>query len=343
MNQPYQSVQWKDGTCVLLDQRRLPSSLTHVHCETVDAVVEGIRTLTVRGAPAIGIAGAYGAALALGESNDEGQFVTGLARLGAARPTAVNLSWALNRSRARWEQEGKPFGPAGVDCLVQEAHCIVEEEVRSNVEMARLGADRIDGRGVAITYCNTGPLATAGVGTALGVLIEAHRQGKIEEVLVPETRPLLQGMRLTAWELAQHDIPFRVICDNQIPQAMARQRVVVAAVGADRVAANGDAANKIGTYGLAVLAHTHDCPFFVVAPSSTFDLSLPTGAQIPIEERAPAEVLGILGDNAHPNPVAVGNPAFDVTPAKWITALVCERGVIQPPNADTVAEVVQRR
>ena len=318
-------------TLVLLDQTKLPGSVEEIVCRTVEDVFGAIVRLSVRGAPAIGCAAAYGVVVGFDESGDAAAAID---RLAASRPTAVNLFWALDRVRRVLEAS-----PADVrDALLSEARAIEVEDREMCAAMGRHGADLLPDAGGILTHCNAGALATAGDGTALSVLFEAHRRGKAIRVFADETRPLLQGARLTAWECQQRGVPVTVLCDNAAAAAMAAGKIAAVVVGSDRVAANGDAANKIGTYGVACLAARHGIPFYVVAPSSTFDLSLASGGDIPIEQRAAAEVAEPFGSRTVPEGVDVWNPAFDVTPAALITALVTERGVVRDPSTQAVAD-----
>jgi methylthioribose-1-phosphate isomerase len=340
---PFRTIEWVGGAggfLRLLDQTLLPLQVSYRDCRNLEEVSQAIRSLCVRGAPAIGVAAAYG--LVLHMQSDNGactvqHFRLGAAALAKSRPTAVNLRWALDRLEQRLRAIGQNASDL-VDQLLEEAHRIAEEDRRMCEAMGRYGADLIaDGQGV-LTHCNTGALATAGAGTALAVLVAAAQQGKRLHVYADETRPLLQGARLTTWELQQLGIPVTLICDSMAAQVMKEKRVHLAIVGADRIAANGDTANKIGTYGVALLARAHEIPFFVVAPSSTFDLSLPDGKDIPIEQRDPREVTHGLGRQTAPDGISVYNPAFDVTPNNLITAIVTERGMIQPVNVETVRQ-----
>jgi methylthioribose-1-phosphate isomerase len=316
MLEPERIIRLEEDRVVLLDQRWLPDQEVELVCRSAGEVAEAIRTLAVRGAPAIGIAAAYGYALAAraGEDLDEAVRV-----LGAARPTAVNLAWALEEMR-HWHGD-----------LAERSRQIHREEVERCRRMAEHAAALLEPGTRALTHCNTGGLATGGYGTAVGALHTAWEQGLLAHVLVGETRPLLQGARLTAWELEAAGIPHTVIADAAAGLMMARGEVDTVLTGADRIAANGDAANKIGTYSLAVLAAHHGIPLYVVAPSSTVDLDTPTGAEIPIEERAGEEVTARF---------AARNPAFDVTPADLIAAIITERGVHRAPYADSLASVV---
>jgi methylthioribose-1-phosphate isomerase len=340
---PFRTIEWvggTDGLLRLLDQTLLPTQVHYRDCRTLDEVCEAIRSLCVRGAPAIGVTAAYGMVLHM--QTDNGgctvrNFKHASTRLANTRPTAVNLRWALERMQRRF----KAAVQEDIDCmdpLLDEARAIAEEDRQMCTAMGRNGAALIaDGQGV-LTHCNTGALATAGAGTALAVLAEAAAQGKHIHVYADETRPLLQGARLTAWELQQLGIPVTLICDSMAAQVMKEGRVQLVIVGADRIAANGDTANKIGTYGVALLARAHGIPFYVAAPSSTFDLSLPDGGGIPIEQRDPREVTHGLGRQTAPDGITVYNPAFDVTPHELIAGIVTEKAVIAPVNADTVRQ-----
>jgi methylthioribose-1-phosphate isomerase len=335
------AVEWVGGPggfLRLLDQTLLPTEVAYRDCRTLDEVCEAIRALRVRGAPAIGVAAAFALVLHMREDNGgcTGRFFQlGVTRLAQTRPTAVNLRWALDRM-ARRQRAAASLPADPLEQLLDEARAIAEEDRRMCEAMGEHGAPLIEeGRGV-LTHCNTGALATAGSGTALAVLAAAARQGKRFEVYADETRPLLQGARLTAWELRQLGIPVTLICDSMAAQVMKEGRVGLAIVGADRIAANGDTANKIGTYGVALLARAHGIPFYVAAPSSTFDRSLPDGSGIPIEQRDPREVTHGFGRQTAPDGVAVYNPAFDVTPHPLIAGIITERGLIRPVNADTV-------
>jgi methylthioribose-1-phosphate isomerase len=313
--QPEGILRLEAESVVLLDQRELPDRVTYLTCRSAAEVAEAIRTLAVRGAPAIGIAAAYGYALAAeqGENLDEAA-----ATLLASRPTAVNLAWAIREMR---DTDGG---------LAERARALHREEVERCRRMADHAAALLTPGTRALTHCNTGGLATGGIGTALGALRAAWTQGLLEHVFVDETRPLLQGSRLTAWELERAGIPHTVIADSAAGAMMARGEVSAVLTGADRIAGNGDTANKIGTYALAVLAAHHGLPFYVVAPTSTVDLATPTGAEIPIEERDAAELTGRF---------PARNPAFDVTPGGLVTAVVTELGVHQPPYELSLARV----
>jgi methylthioribose-1-phosphate isomerase len=308
-------LRYEDRALMVLDQRRLPSEEVWLRCETPEEVAEAIRTLAVRGAPAIGIAAAYGYALAVARGEDPDEVA---ALLEAARPTAANLAWALREVRA-------------ADDPAERARALHAEEVERCRRMGEHAAGLVAPGSRALTHCNTGALATGGQGTALGALKEAWARGLLRHVFVDETRPLLQGSRLTAWELEASGIPHTVIADAAAGRLLARGGVECVFVGADRIAANGDTANKIGTYPLAVVAARHEVPFYVVAPTSTVDLSVASGSEIPIEERDAAEVSTRF---------AAWNPAFDVTPAELITAIVTEHGVHEAPYADSLGQVI---
>jgi len=345
------SLRWVDdegGRLEILDQTRLPGRLEWIGCRDVDAVVEAIRSLRVRGAPAIGIAGGYGLVVAAGEAVRDrlgpdaarAHVLSEAARLAAARPTAVNLRWAVDRGVAAIA--GLPPTATAADlraALLAEARAIHDEDRRLCQAIGRHGAAILP-PGDVLTHCNTGALATGGTGTALGVIAAAWDEGRRFRVFADETRPLLQGSRLTAWELVQRGIPVTVLVDAAAGHLLASGRVGAVIVGADRITAGGDTANKIGTYSLAILAAAHGVPFFVAAPSSTFDLAIETGLEIPIEERSAGEVLEPLGVRAAPAGVAAFNPAFDVTPARLIRAIVTERGVIAPVNRETILRIL---
>ena len=336
-----------DGHLVLLDQTRLPVEHVDHVCADLEAVWEAIRSLRVRGAPAIGIAAAYGVCVGVQGISDAdvgglySRLETVVKRLGASRPTAVNLFWALQRMRTCAEQlRGAGSAIQIRRALLQEAQAIHADDRQMCRAIGAHGAVLLsDGMGV-LTHCNAGGLATSDYGTALAVFFTAQEQGKQLEVYVDETRPLLQGARLTAWELTQRGIATTLICDSMAAQVMREKRVQAVVTGADRIAANGDTANKIGTYGLALLAAAHQIPFYVAAPTNTFDLTLSSGDDIPIEERDAREITHGFGKRTAPVDVAVYNPAFDVTPAALIQGLITERGVISPVNGAAIANLV---
>jgi methylthioribose-1-phosphate isomerase len=346
---PYRAVEWiggVDGHLRLLDQTLLPAQVEYRDCRTVEDVWEAIKMLRVRGAPAIGVAAAYGVVLGFQRCNSPfaDERVLGVsAYLRTSRPTAVNLFWALDRmERAAERATGGQYSVLSTE-LLSEAHRIHAEDAAMCRAIGEHGATLInDGDGI-LTHCNTGALATADYGTALACMFVAAEQGKRFQVFADETRPLLQGARLTTWELQQHSIPVTLICDSMAAQVMKEGRIQLVLVGADRIAANGDTANKIGTYGLAVLAKAHNIPFCVAAPSSTFDFSLPSGEGIPIEQRDPREVTHGFGKQTAPEGIGVYNPAFDVTPAGLIAGLITEKGLIQPVAAATIAQTLRSR
>ncbi len=326
---------WADGCLKLIDQRKLPSHLEVVECRTYKEVADAIRTMKVRGAPAIGATAAFGVALGALEHRHatREEFVSAMQiiskELAATRPTAVNLFWALDRM-------GLALGAAGcsgdaVPILVKEAQAIHREDVAMNRDIGKFGAEVVPCGARILTHCNAGAIATGGYGTALGVVRSAFAQGKVEMVYCDETRPLLQGARLTAWELVRDGVPATLIADSMAATLMAQGKIDLVLLGCDRMAANGDFANKIGTYGLAVLARQHGIPFYSVLPSSTIDLSIPDGSHIPIEERAPSELTHFAGVQTAPEGVAVYNPAFDVTPHHLLTGIITEKGVLYPP------------
>jgi methylthioribose-1-phosphate isomerase len=340
------SVQWVgdvEGCLRLLDQTRLPVEVQFIDCHDVDAVFEAIRSLRVRGAPAIGIAAAYGVCLGLRRvtaADWDRRFDEVVDYLARSRPTAVNLFWALGRMRDAARGSQAADVEERVKTLLAEARAIHAEDRAMCHSIGRFGAELLrDGQGV-LTHCNAGGLATAEYGTALAVFFAAQDAGKRLQVYADETRPLLQGARLTAWELKQRGIDVTLICDSMAAQVMREGRVEAVVVGADRIAANGDTANKIGTYGIAVLAAAHGIPFYVAAPTSTFDLSIADGSAIPIEQRAAEEVTHGFGKQTAPAGIRVYNPAFDVTPARLIKAIICERGVIEPVDEATICAKV---
>jgi len=336
-----------DGHLRLIDQTLLPGEFRQLDCRTVESVWEAIKVLRVRGAPAIGIAAAYGVVVGVQKSAaaDEESFFAELQRvvdyLASSRPTAVNLFWALDRMhRVALGLRGTQSPADILARLLAEARAVHEEDRQMCRAIGRYGAELIGPRQGILTHCNAGGLATADYGTALAVIFAAAEQGKQPRVYADETRPLLQGARLTAWELQQRSIDVTLICDSMAAQVMREGRVQAVIVGADRIAANGDTANKIGTYSVALLAAAHDIPFYVAAPSSTFDLSIADGTQIPIEQRDPREITHGFGRPTAPEGIKVYNPAFDVTPAKLIRAIICEKGLIEPVTTARIAEIV---
>ena len=331
------TIEWIDEKVRILDQSRLPQEVVYIECQDYRNVATAIKDLKIRGAPAIGIAAAMG--LALGAKTIRAhqpqdflkQFLSMCEVMAATRPTAVNLFWAIARMKKVVHQHTENNLRLLQDRLVQEAQKILQEDIQMNRAIGKFGADLIKNGNTILTHCNAGALATGGHGTALGVIRTAHDQGKRITVLVDETRPMLQGARLTAWELVQEKIPATLITDNMAGSLMKKGMVDLCIVGADRIAANGDAANKIGTYSVAVLAKHHRIPFYVAAPTSSIDFDLPTGDKIPIEERSPEEVTHVLGQTQiAPEGIGVANPAFDVTPAELITAIITEKGATPP-------------
>jgi methylthioribose-1-phosphate isomerase len=318
-------LRWDGNALFLLDQRLLPREEKWIACRTASEVADAIRTMVVRGAPAIGVSAAYGMALAAqqGENLDQAA-----ATLKGSRPTAVNLAWAVDRMLGRRDGD-----------LVAEAKAIDREDLESCRAIGRYGAALLGEQSTVLTHCNAGALATAGYGTALGVVRAAIESGKRVAVFADETRPYLQGARLTAWELQRDGIDVTLITDNMSGHFFQQGKFDAVVVGADRIAANGDAANKIGTYTVAVLADAHKVPFYIAAPISTIDPTCPSGAQIPIEERSAQEVVDIFGSRVAPEGIHVRHPAFDVTPARLITAIITDRGVLRPPYEEAIRNV----
>src|SRR5262245_37308108 len=341
------TIEWTDEGVRMIDQRKLPTVEEYPVFKTYQEVAEAIRMMVVRGAPAIGVAAAMGMALGVRDSKakdfaelrEEFKHITNA--LASTRPTAVNLFWAIERMTRLFNE----IYDNGTDLralsqrLIQEAIAIQNEDIENSKRMGRFGQKLLPDSGTILTHCNAGALATAGYGTALGVIRAAVENGKRLRVLADETRPFLQGARLTAWELWKDGIDVRVISDNMSGSFMRQGLIDAVIVGADRIAANGDVANKIGTYGVAVLAKQHDIPFYVAAPFSTLDLKIPDGSHIPIEERDPAEVTHIAGVRVVPDGVSVFNPAFDVTPHQFITAIITDRGVAEPPYTQSLARL----
>jgi methylthioribose-1-phosphate isomerase len=342
----FETLRWREGKLEMLDQRLLPARVEFVACATAQEVANAIRDMVVRGAPAIGCAAAYGIALEAARLRDAAPaaFASSLDRafdaLAASRPTAVNLFWALRRVRTVVDGARQARPPDIAARLLEEAHCIFSEDVAANRAMGAHGAALIADGARVLTHCNAGALATAGHGTALGVIRSAVAAGKRVSVIVDETRPFLQGARLTAWELQQDGIPVTLVTDSMTGHLMSRGEIDAVIVGADRVAANGDVANKIGTYMIAVLAHRHRIPFYVAAPLSTIDAALASGEAIPIEERGASEVRGHAGVEWAPAGIAVRNPVFDVTPAELVTALITEKGVVRAPDRGKIAALL---
>jgi len=344
-NQAVVTMRWRENRLEMIDQRVLPAKFEYLAYDSAATVAEGIRTMVVRGAPAIGCAAAYGVALeamALANASDAA-FAAGMDKafdiLAASRPTAVNLFWALKRMRAvlQRHQQDRVAASDLAKLLLAEAHEVLAEDIRINRSMGAFGAALLADGARVLTHCNAGALATAGHGTALGVIRSAVEAGKRISVIADETRPFLQGARLTAWEMVQEKIPVTLITDNMAGHLMSHGEIDAVVVGTDRVAANGDVANKIGTYMVAVLARRHGIPFYVACPLSTIDLSIADGAAIPIEERTPDEVTGFREYQWAAKGVAVRNPAFDVTPAELVSALITEKGVVHQPDRQRIA------
>ncbi|MDF1500739.1 MAG: S-methyl-5-thioribose-1-phosphate isomerase [Anaerolineales bacterium] len=335
----------------MIDQRLIPNQVKTLQLTSIEEVIEAIQTMAVRGAPAIGAAAAFGLALAAEQSQAEtvdalrDELTESCEMIARARPTAVNLRWALDRILRKTAEVRYQSVAEFQAAVLAEAEALAEDDVRINRRMAEFGAAELPDRATVIHHCNTGALATVDHGTALGVVFTAHEQGKQIHVLVDETRPRLQGSRLTAWELQQAGIPFDIITDNAAGYFLASGEVDAVLVGADRVAANGDVANKIGTYMLALAAQANNVPFYCVAPTSTFDPAAATGDEIPIEERDPAEVLGLalLGQPVSPADCSARNPAFDITPHRLVTAFVTEQGILRPPFTDSILQALQSK
>ena len=342
-----ETLRWRDGRLEMIDQRVLPSDLRYLSYDSAAGVAEGIRSMVVRGAPAIGCAAAYGVgleALRLQHATAiefSDQLEVGFAVLAASRPTAVNLFWALDRMRRVWQGcSSTPTQTASL--LLAEAHAICAADIDSNRRMGQHGAALIGDGAHVLTHCNAGALATAGYGTALGVIRAAIEAGKKVHVFADETRPFLQGARLTAWELAQDDIPVTLIADNAAGFLMSRGEIDLVVVGADRIAVNGDVANKIGTYSVAVLARRHHIPFYVAAPLSTIDAGIACGNDIPIEERSADEVRGYGALCWAPPQVSARNPVFDVTPAELVTGLITEKALVMAPDAGKIRRLLEK-
>jgi methylthioribose-1-phosphate isomerase len=339
------TVEWTNQGVRFIDQRRLPTEEVYVVCRNYEEVAAAIRDMAVRGAPAIGVSAAMGVALGMQQSTatDMAGFSAHFDRvaklIAETRPTAVNLFWGIRRMKAKFDSLSTRTIPQIKDALVAEAQLMLLEDIAANVAMGKHGAVLMPSSGGVLTHCNAGALATCGYGTALGVIRAAVSAGKQIHVFADETRPFLQGSRLTAWELMQDGIPTTVIADNMAGAMMRQGKIQAVIVGADRIAANGDVANKIGTYSVAVLAKEHGLPFYVAAPWSTVDLNTPDGDHIPIEQRSPREVTHHAGTQVAPTGVMVENPAFDVTPSKYIAAIITERGIAKAPLADSLKEL----
>jgi len=345
-----QPIEWTDKGVVMLDQRRLPGEvIRHTYADYRD-VAAAIKNMVIRGAPAIGVAAAMGVALGVERSKARtleelrAEFPSICQTIARTRPTAVDLFWAVGRMSRRFEQLAAANTPLDAlrRAMVGEARAIHAEKKAVDEAIGCFGAELMPATGQVMTQCNAGALATGGIGTALGVIRVAVEQGRKLRVLVPETRPYLQGARLTAWELREGGIPLTLITDNMVGHFMKAGSVAAVVVGADRIAANGDTANKIGTYQIAVLAHEHGVPFYVAAPVSTFDLTISSGEQIPIEERSADEVTHLCGVRIAPD-VTVANPAFDVTPARLVSAIICERGVARAPYVESLRRLADSK
>jgi len=339
------TLEWTDGGVRFIDQTKLPTEETYVTCKSYEEVASAIRLMVVRGAPAIGVAAAMGIALGIRDSQAANQAALNCDFdhicdvLAATRPTAVNLFWAIRRMRTKFEQLSAQPIPEVQQQLITEAQRMLVEDIAANEAMGKHGAVLLPSSGGILTHCNAGALATCGYGTALGVIRAAVESGKKLHVFADETRPFLQGSRLTAWELLKDDIPTTLISDNMAGAMMQQGKIDAVIVGADRIAANGDVANKIGTYTVAVLAKEHGIPFYVAAPLSTLDLETPDGSRVPIEQRASKEVTHIAGKQIAPDGVKVENPAFDVTPHRYVAAIITERGVARAPYTEALREL----
>jgi methylthioribose-1-phosphate isomerase len=328
-----ETIEWTSDGVVMIDQRLLPRQQVFVTCRTYQEVAEAIKTMVIRGAPAIGVAAAMGVALGVQQDAD---FETVCETLAATRPTAVNLFWAIDRMRRLRASLGARTHQELVRRMTEEAQQVRQEDIALCMAIGRHGAALVPDGKTVLTHCNAGALATAGYGTALGVIRAAVAAGKKIDVFADETRPFLQGARLTAWELQQDCIPTTLITDNMAGHFLRSGRIGCVVVGADRIASNGDVANKIGTYSVAVLAKENGVPFYVAAPVSTFDLTLASGDQIPIEQRPSSEVTHMFGVPVAPENIPVENPAFDVTPARYVTAIICEHGIARDPYKESL-------
>jgi methylthioribose-1-phosphate isomerase len=340
-----ETVEWTPAGVVMIDQTRLPREEVYVTCRTYEEVAEAIRTMVIRGAPAIGVAAAMGVALGMQRApaaNLDEHFARVCDTLARTRPTAVNLFWAIDRMKRLYASLRGRSAEEIQEALADEARRMKLEDIAINEAIGRHGADLVPDGKTVLTHCNAGALATAGFGTALGVIRAAVAAGKRVDVFADETRPFLQGARLTVWELQQDGIPATLITDNMAGHFLKSGRIGCVVVGADRIAANGDVANKIGTYSLAVLARENGVPFYVAAPVSTLDLTLDSGAQIPIEERPAVEVTHVFGVPVAPEGIRVENPAFDVTPCRYVTAIVTERGVARPPYQESLRRLASQ-
>ena len=340
-----ETLEWTESGVRFIDQTKLPTDETYVTCTTYGQVADVIRNMVVRGAPAIGVAAAMGVALGVKDSKAESvgelkqDFDQICEVIGQTRPTAINLFWAIRRMRDKFEQLRMRSLAQIKQALIDEALRMHAEDIAANRAMGGFGAALMPESGGVLTHCNAGALATCGYGTALGVIRAAVEQGKKIHVFADETRPFLQGSRLTAWEMMKDGIPTTVISDNMAGAMMKQGKISAIVVGADRIAANGDVANKIGTYTLAILAKAHGIPFYVAAPFSTIDLDTPDGSKIPIEQRSPREITHMAGKQMTPDGVEIENPAFDVTPATYVTAIVTERGIVRAPYMEALRQL----
>ncbi len=343
------TIEYIDGVVRMIDQTRLPGEKVFVDCKTIEEVGQAIKTMIIRGAPAIGVAAAAGVSLGVDTivaSNFDdfySQMGEQCSQLGKSRPTAVNLAWAINRMKQVARDSKNLPVPEIKSRLKKEALAILSEDININKSMGQHGQTLVESGNVILTHCNAGALATAGFGTALGVIRASTNAGKNIRVLANETRPFLQGARLTAWELKEDNIPVKLITDNMCGFFMKNQEIDLVVVGADRIAGNGDVANKIGTYMVAVLARENNIPFYVAAPVSTLDLSLASGDEIPIEERSADEVVNINNKRMAPEGIEVAHPAFDITPNKLVTAIITEEGIARPPFTESLQAMAQKK
>lgn len=338
-----QAIAWQDEHLVLLDQRKLPNDVQYVHCHNVTDVIHAIKDMVVRGAPAIGVTAAFGVVLATrarykqSVENWQQHIEQDMQGMLLARPTAVNLRWAIERMREEIDSHDRSSAEGDPEpALLQAALTIHQEDIHANKTLGDYGATLLNAESAVLTHCNAGALATGGYGTALGVIRSAYAQNKISAIYADETRPWFQGTRLTAWELLQDNIPVTVLCDSAAASLMRQKQLAWVIVGADRVASNGDVANKIGTYSLAVMARQHNVKFMVAAPTSTIDMKILSGDDIEIEERADSEIIKLREQSIGPAQAAVWNPVFDITPAELVTALVTEKGVIEEPDSSKI-------
>ena len=342
-----QAIAWQDDHLVLLDQRKLPNEVQYIHCYEVVDVIHAIKEMVVRGAPAIGVTAAFGVVLAAraqykqSAENWQQEIERDLQDMMLARPTAVNLQWAIDRMRDEIVNLNKSINNGDPEqTLLNAARIIHQEDVQANKALGDFGATLLSPESAVLTHCNAGALATGGYGTALGVIRSAYAQEKISAIYADETRPWFQGTRLTAWELLQDNIPVTLICDSSAASLMRQKQLAWVIVGADRVASNGDVANKIGTYSLAVMAHQHNVKFMVAAPTSTIDMQIQSGDEIEIEERAGSEITNVREQSIGPEQAGVWNPVFDITPAEFVTALVTEKGIIEKPNVSKITALM---